>query len=126
MGFSVLVGNPVKKLLLVGFIFVASNSLAQTNIIDSLKNALKNSPNDKKIYLYKIIITKTWRNNPDSALIYSRRAIQFARETNDLKARAIAVRLQGGSYFYLGNYDSCLFFVKQACTLSLQVRDSSL
>ena len=127
MGFPVTVGKIVQKLLSVSFIVAAvSNSIAQITSIDSLKILLKNAPDDKKIQVYQKLITKIWRNNPDSALIYSGRAIKFATESNDLKAKAIAVRLQGGAYFYLGNYDSCLFFSKQAYTLSLQVQDSSL
>ena len=127
MGFPVTMGKIVRRLLSVSLIFIAlANSYSQTNVIDSLKSSLTNTPDDKKIKVYQEIITKLWRNNPDSALIYAQKAEQFADEMGELKYKAIAVRLQGGAYFYLGNYDSCLRFCKQACTLSIQTRDSSL
>src|ERR1041385_7078403 len=113
MGFSVLVGNLGKKLLVYLLFSVAVNSFGQTSVIDSLKKALKSAPDNNKIQFYHALIIKIWRNNPDSAMFYARRAIQFARQTNDLRAEAIAVRLKGGAYFYLGNYDSFLFFSKQ-------------
>src|SRR5437879_10793461 len=127
MGFPVIMGKIVRRLLSVSLVFVAfTNSYSQTNVIDSLKSSLSNTQDDKKIQVYQEIIIKLWRNNPDSALIYAQKATQFANEMGDLKYKAIAVRLQGGAYFYLGNYDSCLRFSKQACTLSIQARDSKL
>jgi signal transduction histidine kinase len=117
----------VRNLLFIVLIFASiCRSQSQTNIIDSLRSTLNSTPNNQKIQVYQAIITKLWRNHPDSALIYARKAIRFADQSNDLKSKAVAVRLQGGAYVYMGDYDSGLFFCKQACTLSIQSRDSTL
>lgn len=117
-----------KRLLLVGILFIITNSglTAQGIVPDSLKLLLRSAPEEEKIDVYQAIITKIWRNNPDSALVYSKKAIRFAEALNDYRSRAIAVRLCGGSYFYLGNYDSSLYYTKQACKLSIESKDSTL
>jgi signal transduction histidine kinase len=113
-------------LLLAGFLFINRDTLSQSAVPDSLKSILQSSPNSEKIIVYQTIITGLWRNNPDSALVYAREAIEFAEKLNDIRARAIAIRLYGGAYFYLGKYDSVLIYTKQACNLAIESGDSSL
>src|SRR6185503_16272457 len=94
-------------LLLISFILtISAPAFSQGVVPDSLKSLLRRASEKEKIDVYQTIITKLWRNNPDSALYYAKEAIQYAEALNDIRARAIAFRLFGGAYFYLGKYDS--------------------
>jgi signal transduction histidine kinase len=117
----------VKTFLIVGFLIVSTTMLfAQQRTRDSLEIALQNSTGEKKIQAYQNIITKIWRTNPNSAKNYALEAVEYANDLGDVRSKAIAVRMLGGAYFYLGKYDSSLIYTKQACKLSVELGDSSV
>ena len=113
-------------IIAVSLVVLSSEVLAQDTVMDSLVYDLQNAAPDKKIDAYQRIITTLWRNNPDSALAYSKDAIKFANESDDFRAIAIAYRMYGGSHFSLGNYDSALFYSKLAYKKSVLSGDSAV
>ena len=57
-------------------------------------------------------------------MIYARQAVAFTQ--NDIRSRAVAIRLLGGVHLYQGHYDSALICSQLAYQLSVQTNDSIL
>src|SRR5258707_3322213 len=111
--------------LLVFLFFSFGIGYAQHSALDSLKRELTVTPEEKKIDVYQAIIIKLWLNHPDSAMIYARRAVEFA-STRDVRTKAIAIRLTGGAFYYQDLYDSSIRCNYRALRLSEHAKDSTL
>lgn len=81
---------------------------------------------ENRISGYQKIITSLWLNRPDSAIHYARKAMKLTESSEDLKSKAVAVRLLGGVHLYMGDYDSALLCSQKAMQLSVQTGDSVL
>jgi len=119
------------KLLVVICFFCFSEAVAQTiNLekkqIDSLKRQLPLASDHEKIAILQDLIINLWLNQPDSAMGYSKRAMRLTEKTDNVRDRAIAVRLYGAVYYYLGSYDSAIKYGHRAYELSKSVNDYSL
>lgn len=99
---------------------------AQTFNSDSAYRSLSQLSGKAKMDAYQTLIINNWLNLPEKAMIYAKEAIAYANQTNDPKLKAVAVRLVGGVFVYMGSYDSALHYSKQAFQLSIGLRDSSL
>ncbi|HCW07056.1 MAG TPA: hypothetical protein DGG95_06795 [Cytophagales bacterium] len=102
-----------------------SLSYAQTPLADSLKEVLKKTPADQKIKAYQALIIKLWLNHPDSAMVYVNQALEFSK-TMDIRTKAIAVRLKGGTFYYQDQYDSAIKYNYAALKYSEQIKDTAL
>ncbi|GHM99504.1 hypothetical protein WSM22_09940 [Cytophagales bacterium WSM2-2] len=91
-----------------------------------MKRVLTTTPDEKKIDIYQAIIIKLWLNHPDSAMVYAKRAVKFTGTQEDIAAKAIAIRLMGGVYYYQDKYDSSIKCNYRSLRLSEQTRDTSL
>jgi signal transduction histidine kinase len=119
------------KLLFVICVFCFSEAFAQTiNLekkqIDSLKRQLPLASDHEKIAILQDLIINLWLNHPDSAMSYSKQAMSLTEKTDNVRDRAIAVRLYGAVYYYLGSYDSAIKYGHRAYELSQSVNDYSL
>ncbi|MGC4020452.1 MAG: tetratricopeptide repeat-containing sensor histidine kinase [Cyclobacteriaceae bacterium] len=101
------------------------NIYAQKNTIDSLEKALPSTPDEKKIEVYQKIITTLWLNQPDAAMRYANKTIEFT-ETRSSREKAIANRLKGAVFFYIDQYDSAIKYNYYALLFSEQAKDSLL
>ncbi len=113
------------RVSLLILLFSVSIGYAQKSIIDSLKKELAKSPVEKKIDIYQAIIIKLWLNHPDSAMIYAKEAVVFAKGV-DVRAQATAIRLMGGVFYYQDKYDSAIKCNYKALRLSEESRDTAL
>src|SRR5689334_6071616 len=119
------------KLALVITLFCFSEIAAQTiNLdkkqMDSLKRQLPSASDHEKIGILQDLIINLWLNHPDSALNYAKQAMRLTANTRIVRDRAIAVRLYGAVYYYLGSYDSTIKYGHKAYELSQAVNDYSL
>src|ERR1043166_7159667 len=88
-------------------LFSFGTGFSQKSVLDSLKKELAKAPVDKKIDVYQAIIIKLWLNHPDTAMIYAKEAVNFAKGV-DGHTQAIAVRLMCGVFYYQVKYDSAI------------------
>lgn len=114
------------RALLVLLLLSCSLLYGQQSVVDSLKRVLTTTPDEKKIDIYQAIIIKLWLNHPDSAMVYAKRAVKFTGTQEDIAAKAIAIRLMGGVYYYQDKYDSSIKCNYRSLRLSEQTRDTSL
>src|ERR1041385_7483292 len=106
-------------------LFSFGTGFSQKSVIDSLKKELAKVPANKKIDVYQAIIIKLWLNHPDSAMVYAKEAVAFAKGV-DVRTQAIAIRLMGGVFYYQVKYDSAIKCNYKALKLSSETHDSSL
>lgn len=99
---------------------------AQTFNSDSIYRMLNQLEGEARMNAYQSLVINNWLNLPDKAKIYAKEAVAFSQQQDDIKLRAVAIRLLGGVYLYKGSYDSALLFSKEAFQLSLSLQDSSL
>lgn len=99
---------------------------AQTFNSDSLYHTLNQLQGEDRMNAYQSLIINNWLNLPDKAKIYAKEAVAFSQQQDDIRLRAVAIRLLGGVYLYKGSYDSALLFSKEAFQLSVLLKDSSL
>src|SRR5579859_1928388 len=119
------------KVLIAFCILCFSQALAQTiNLekrqIDSLKRRLPLVSDHEKVAVLQDLIINLWLNHTDSALSYARQAMQITEKTAITRDRAIAVRLYGAVYYYLGSYDSAAKYGHKAYALSQSINDLGL
>jgi len=113
------------RFLLFICLFSFGTAFAQKSVIDSLKRELAKAPVDKKIDIYQAIIIKLWLNHPDTAMIYAKEAVAFAKG-QDKHTQAIAIRLTGGVFYYQVKYDSAIKCNYIALRLSEEAHDTTL
>ena len=109
-------------LVLFGLVTV----FGQRRGLDSLSRVLAVTPDDQKIDVYQEIIINLWLNHPDSAMQYAREALTLSKTLENVRTKAIALRLIGGVHYYQGNYDSTIKYSYEAFAFSQESRDSTL
>src|SRR6267154_3664096 len=119
------------KLLVVTCLLCISEVSAQTiNLekkqIDSLKKQLPLASDHEKIAILQDLIINLWLNHSDSAMSYAKQAMRLTEKTDNVRDRAIAVRLYGAVYYYHGSYDSAIKYGHKAYELSKLANDYSL
>jgi signal transduction histidine kinase len=109
-------------LVLVGLV----TAYPQRKDLDSLTRVLATTPDEKKIDVYQEIIINLWLNHPDSAMGYAREALRLSNKLDDVRTKAIALRLIGGVHYYQGSYDSTIKYSYDAYAYSQVSNDSTL
>ncbi|MGC4023411.1 MAG: tetratricopeptide repeat-containing sensor histidine kinase [Cyclobacteriaceae bacterium] len=67
-----------------------------------------------------------WLNQPDSAMMYAREAIVASNHSDNVRDKAIAVRMVGAVFYYQGSYDSAIKYGHEAYELSKLANDNDL
>lgn len=111
--------------LLILSLFLSTAGWCQKSKLDSLKDVLASTAPEKKIDILQSIIIKLWLNQPDSAMIFAKQAVDISQGL-DIRSKAIAVRLLGGVYYYKGQYDSTIKYSYKALKYLETTRDSTL
>lgn len=76
-------------------------------------------------YLHNLVIN-TWLNYPKEAMNYANEALKLADSTGEQALIAQSVRLKGGVHYYLGNYDSVIFYTKKSLEIASSIQDTVL
>lgn len=111
--------------LLILSLFVCSVGWSQKSKLDSLKIVLASTAPEKKIDILQAIIIRLWLNQPDSAMVFAKQAVDISQDL-DVRSKAIAIRLLGGVYYYKGQYDSTIKYSYKALKYLETTRDSTL
>ncbi len=90
----------------------------------SMEKSLKGEVRKGRFDSLRDMVANLWINYPDSAKIYAREAVTYAKASGDLKMRSISNRLMGGVFVYLSEYDSSKFYMERAIQFAEQARDS--
>ncbi|UII29939.1 tetratricopeptide repeat-containing sensor histidine kinase [Fulvivirga ulvae] len=116
------------RALWVALIFAVSNiSIIQSQDFDSLIHELPNTSEAARIDLLHTLVVKTWLNYPEDAMSYAREAYELSMmQGRDQQKIAKSLRLIGGVYYYLGNYDSVLFYSNKSLKIASEIRDTVL
>lgn len=78
------------------------------------------------IKFYQDQVTGLWRNNPQKALEISLEGLAYANRSQNLRNLAIATRMYGGTFYYMGLYDSALIYNQKAYHIAAEINDSLL
>jgi len=98
-------------LISLAFIFFSLNMKSQQSEIDSLKKLLPTTDSIADIY-YQIAYLIHYENY-DSCLYYCKKSIEYTKE-EDIENLTYVSMLCAVTYKNLGQYDSALFYIKQA------------
>jgi signal transduction histidine kinase len=109
-----MVKNKVAKLAFLFFMSIPNHSVAQTKMMDSLRNSLLISTNTKdKIEALNTIAFNIRAKYPDSTRIYSLQALQWSKNENYSIGMGVSYNNIAYTY-YLINNDSALYYFKKA------------
>ncbi|MBP6977848.1 MAG: tetratricopeptide repeat protein [Bacteroidales bacterium] len=96
------------------FVFLWNGAFSQDNLVDSLKNALKDAKGETRFEILYDLARLTSKSEPKMSLVYAQDAYRVACELND--ARKISDGLNGLAivYYYLGNQRQSLKFILES------------
>ena len=103
------------------------NSIGQTDqSIDDLKKLINNQENDStKVNTLLDIASKLFRSQPDSSLVYSRKAIDLASEIDFKKGMAYGHKNMGLGYYVKGDFSDVLFHWKESLAIFEEINDET-
>ncbi|MEO5983998.1 MAG: ATP-binding protein [Ferruginibacter sp.] len=111
-------------ILFTGMIFISN---AQDRRADSLKQMLKKAPRDtNRIELLLNIANIYYFSKPDTSLLFSKQALDLARDLNHIFGIVIALNSAGESLRFLGDYPASLKMQFEALQLTHQLKDLAL
>lgn len=101
--------------LFVGILFCTSTIFSQNqSLIDSLQLLIHHEEIDSSIVSLYYQIGEAHNNNPDSSLTYITKGFELSKKSNLTNKEFIGLNLLASHWFFRGNADSALFYVKPA------------
>lgn len=116
----------MRALLLALFFVSVSISVAYNQEANSIIKRLPHTSDAEKIILLHDLVVSTWLNYPEDAMSYARQAYALSLDQNDQHNISKSLRLIGGVYYYLGNYDSVLIYSNKSLRIANEIRDTVL
>ncbi|MDX2172087.1 MAG: histidine kinase [Bacteroidota bacterium] len=111
--------------LILGFFFlfislVSSQNNNQDRLIDSLKKQLSHLEGVEKVKVLSDLCYYTSSNAIDESIKYGNRACNLAYELKDTLLMASCMNDLCLSYYYKGNFDSCIILAEKAYSIRLE------
>jgi len=106
------------------FNLLSLSAKSQNHELDSLRNVLIISKTDSLLFdANRLIATRLWESDPDSAILFGQNALEIARRINDPSKIAMGFQSIGVAYDYKDNLDSCLFFLNEGLAVYKAARN---
>ncbi len=113
----------INSILIPIIIFSITTLTAQTKKTDSLKSLLPGTDKTEKVKIINQLAEEYSHISIDSALKYSKKAIQLANSFNNKKELAIAYRNYALNTYYSGYYDKSIAYYDSSLVLFDSLKD---
>src|SRR5687768_17477898 len=109
----------MRKWRLILFVLISAFNLhAQPVLNDSLRQALRNSPDDTtKVKLLSVAIRFLPFNQPDSGLFYADSIIRLSEKIDFAYGKANGYYQKGASFYTSGDYSKAMFYHSQGLVI---------
>ena len=116
--------NTLYFIILICF---ALNSFSQNSkSVEELKRLVAEQTNDStKVNTLLDIASQLFRTEPDSSMVYSRKAIDLATEINFKKGLAYAYKNMGLGYYVKGDFSDVLFHWEKSLAIFEEINDET-
>lgn len=95
-------------------------------VSDYIEQAKKAKNDSLRASLYGRIAMIYRRNNPDSAFIYARKALNLGTTIKNERSKASGYQAIGNLYFFQSSYDSAIWYYSNAQQIAINLKDSVL
>ncbi|GAA0893405.1 hypothetical protein GCM10009122_30840 [Fulvivirga kasyanovii] len=116
----------MRALWMVLFFVVANFSVVCSQEVDSLIGKLSSASGNNRVDILHTLVVKTWLNYPKDAMSYAREAYDLSVQHGDQQQISKSLRLIGGVYYYLGDYDSVLVYSNRSLKIANAIQDTVL
>ncbi len=108
--------------LLLMLIFT-SHIFAEISLIDSLINDVENSTGSKKVDSINLLSKTYWQIDPEMSLEYGEQALLLSQQLGYIKGEAKAINNIGVGYYYLGDFEQAIRYLKESLEIRLEIDD---
>ena len=112
--------------IFIVLIFSIANGFTQNRIADSLRSELSHTSGVSRIKTLHSLVLNLWLSHPNQALIYGWESRRLSVDLHDQQLLSISNRLLGGTHTYTGDYDSSIYYTREANIYAQQIGDSAL
>ena len=99
----------MKKCLFLIFLFINFFTFLHSQTgIDSLETQLEKATSIERINILNELGKAYWQKSPQKTLEYGYQALELSQKLDYIEGEAQALKIIGGGYYYLSNYDEAL------------------
>ena len=116
----------MKKCLFLIFLFIIFFTFLHSQTgIDSLETQLEKATSIERIDILNELGKAYWQKSPQKTVEYGYRALELSQKLDYIEGEAQALKIIGGGYYYLSNYDEALECYQKSFKIYKEMDDKS-